>query len=407
MEKVVIIGGGASGLIASIYAKTKTNEVIILERNSNCLKKLLMTGNGRCNYFNEDQNLSHYHSNNPDILSNIISKKNQEEILTFFQRIGITPKIKNGYYYPFSNQAISIKHALLLEAKIRNVIIKTEQLVKDIKYKDHKFIITSNKKEIQSDIVIIATGSKACPKTGSDGIGYELAHKLGHLVLPVKPALVSLIGSEHNFKKWSGIRTDVILELYDNGKKIKTEKGEIQLTDYGISGICVFNISRYIMANLKNKKININFLPFLSTKEECRSWLDEQNKKVKNRSLGEILEATLNYKLVDFLLKQINLNKKWNQYSNEEKNKIINQLHSYPFEVEKISSYEKAQTCSGGVPLLEINTNTMESNIVKNLYLTGEILDVDGDCGGYNLSFAWITGMLAGKDIRSKTNDSN
>ncbi len=412
MEKVAIIGGGASGLIASIYAKTKTNQVMILERNATCGKKVLITGNGRCNYWNEDQNLKHYHSSHHILLSTTLSAKNQEEILTFFRQIGITPKIKNGYYYPFSNQAVSIQYALVLEAKIKGVEIHTDTLVEDIMTKDNQFIMTTNKEDIIADKIVIATGSKACSKTGSDGQGYLLAERLGHSIIPVEPALVSLKGKYSYLKKWNGIRTDVVVTLYENGNAIKTEKGEIQLTDYGISGICIFNLSRYVAIGLKQLKkeyITINFLPFLTSKQECIDWLEKQNKQVKNRTVGELLEATLNYKLVAVLLKiaKISSNQKWQNCTIKQQMTLVDLLHSFHFDVQETNAFEKAQVCSGGIPLIEINPHTMESNIVKNLYFTGEILDVDGDCGGYNLSFAWITGMLAGKDIRSKSNDSN
>lgn len=412
MEKVVIIGGGASGLITSIYAKTKTNQVIILEKNPTCGKKLLITGNGRCNYWNEDQDLKHYHSHHSNLLSDIITSKNQEEILTFFKQIGITPKIKNGYYYPFSNQAVSIQYALLLEAKIRNIEVQTDILVTDIEKIENQFIIITNQERIIADKLVLATGSKACPKTGSDGKGYEYAESLGHSIISVEPALVSLLGDYPYLKKWNGIRTDVKVTLYENTNVIKTEEGEIQLTDYGISGICIFNLSRYVAIGLKKHKkeyITINFLPFLTSKQECIDWLETQNKQVKNRTIGELLEATLNYKLVAVLLKiaQISSTQTWTNCTKKEQMKLIDLLYSFHFDIQKTNTFEKAQVCSGGIPLIEINSDTMESSIVKNLYLTGEILDVDGDCGGYNLSFAWITGMLAGKDIRSKTNDSN
>lgn len=412
MEKVVIVGGGASGLIAGIYAKTKVNQVIILERNATCGKKILITGNGRCNYWNEDQNLEHYHSSHHLSLPKILSSKNQQEILTFFKQIGITPKIKNGYYYPFSNQAVSIQYALVLEAKIKGIEIQTDTLVEDITQTETQFIITTNKENIIADKIVIATGSKACPKTGSDGSGYLLAEKLGHSIVSVEPALVSLIGEYPYLKKWNGIRTDVALTLYENGNIIKTETGEIQLTDYGLSGICIFNLSRYVAIGLRKQKkeyITINFLPFLSSKKECESWLETQNMQVKNRTIGELLEATLNYKLVAVLLKiaKISSTQKWHHCTKKEQMILVDLLYSFHFDIQKTNTFEKAQVCSGGIPLIEMNPSTMESNIVKNLYFTGEILDVDGDCGGYNLGFAWITGMLAGKDIRGKANDSN
>lgn len=412
MEKVVIIGGGASGLITAIYAKKKNNQVIILEKNSICGKKLLITGNGRCNWWNKDQNIKHYHSTNLKQLSTIIQSKNQKEILLFFEKIGLTSRIKDGYYYPFSNQSITIQHALLLEAKVRKIDIRNEVLVKQIQKTNNQFFIQTNKGTIKADRVVLATGSKANPKTGSDGSGYQIATNFGHSLVPVLPSLVSIIGKGNYFSKWNGIRTEVSLTLYEEDIIIKQEKGEIQLTKDGISGICVFNLSRFVSIGLyQNKKeyIKINFLPFLTSKKECENWINEQNNKVNDRTIEELLEATLHYKLVSILLKKsgISKNKNWNQCTIKQKNMLIESLISFHFDILATNSFEKAQVCSGGIQTAEVDFNTMESKIIPNLYIVGEILDVDGDCGGYNLGFAWMSGMLAGKAIGGSTYDSS
>ena len=253
MKKVVIIGGGASGLVAAIYAARKGDDVTILERNNSVGKKILMTGNGKCNYFNKDQSLDHYDSFDKAHVIEIINGSNLKEVLKLFDSLGIVPKIKNGYYYPNSMQAVSIKEVLLLECKLLNVKIRINTLVNKIIKKD-KFIINPDEDKIEADKVIIATGSKAAPKTGSDGIGYELARSLGHKVIPPLPALVQLIGNEKYFKEWNGIRSDAKVTLLVGGKKVKAEKGEIQLTNYGISGICVFNISGICSKGLALKR---------------------------------------------------------------------------------------------------------------------------------------------------------
>ena len=410
MEKVIIIGGGASGLIAAIYASKKGNEVTILERNNSCGKKLLITGNGRCNYWNEDQHIDHYHSNNFDLLSKIITDSNKEEILSFFDKIGIVPKIKNGYYYPFSNKAVSVQYALLLQAKLCGIEIINNCLVKEIVKKKDKFFIKTNINEITADKVVLATGSKANPKTGSDGIGYELAKSLGHSITNIFPSLVQLRGEERYFKKWNGIRTEVEITLYEDGNKIKKEFGEIQLTNYGISGICVFNLSRYVEQSLSQHKevyVTINFIPWIKSKNELFDYLNKRNEKVKNRTIGQLLEGILDYKLVYVLLSQANINadKKFDDLTKLEKNKLIENIYSFNLKIIGTNSFEQAQVCSGGISLMEINVKTMESLRTKGLYLVGELLDVDGDCGGYNLSFAWISGMLAGRAIKGECND--
>lgn len=403
MKTITVIGGGASGLIASIYAKTSSTQVILLERNSDCGKKILATGNGRCNYWNSDQDLKHYNSNNKTLLENIITEENKEEIMHFFNRIGIIPKIKNGYYYPYSNQAISIKNALITEAKRIGVQIYTDTFIDTIKKENNKFIITYNKKSIISDSVIIATGSKAAPKTGSDGNGYDIVKRFSHSIIEPLPALVQLRGEENYFKEWAGIRSDVKISLYSNNEFVKEEEGEIQLTDYGISGICTFNLSRFVSRNLKDNKkeyVIINFLPFLE--ENKMAFFEQRNDLVRGRTLIEFLEGLLNNKLVKVLLNLANINyeRKWQDLKYEEKERLVAIITNFKLVITGTNSFEQAQVCSGGVPLTEIKIKTMESIYQENLYIVGELLDVDGDCGGYNLSFAWISGMLAGTDSR-------
>lgn len=402
MQHIVIVGGGAAGLVAAIYAKTKNNQVTILERNSSCGKKILATGNGKCNYWNTDQSLIHYHSINEEYLKDIITEQNKKEILDFFDSLGIYPKIKNGYYYPFSNQATTIKNALISEIKKKNIAIKNDFLVEKIEKEHDQFKIYSNKEFITADKLIVATGSKASPKTGSDGIGYKLLRKMSHTIIEPKPALVQIETSGDFLKKWAGIRTDVEISLYEDDKLIKKELGEIQLTDYGVSGICVFNISRYIPIGLSHNKkeiIKINFLPFLKspTTEEL------QHIFKTNRAIKEQLEGVLNNKLVEILLTKSNINtyKPYQQLSEKEQQSLLKILTAFKLDVIGTKSFDNAQVCSGGVPLNEVCFSTMESHKIKDLYIVGELLDVDGDCGGYNLSFAWISGMLAGKGCAS------
>ena len=402
MSKVVVVGGGASGLVASIIAKKNNNEVIILEKNNMCGKKILITGNGKCNYWNENQDLIYYHSSNEDVLDKIITSENKNELLNFLSSIGIIPKIKDGYYYPYSNLAASIQYALIKEAEVLGVRIIENYNVLSVIKKDDKFIIND---DITCDKLIISTGSKAAPKTGSDGKGYEILTHFGHKIIPVLPALVQLKGEENYFKLWNGIRTNANISLYINNKYIKEEAGELQLTDYGISGICVFNLSRYVSRALsENKKVhvNINFADwFKGDKEDFIIFMDNRNIRMKNRKIYELLEGFLNYKLVDTILKinKIDKESNWDNLNKEQKEKIAVSILSFHLNITDTNSFDKAQVCSGGVPLHEINPKTMESKLVDGLYITGELLDVDGDCGGYNLGFAWMSGIIAGESV--------
>lgn len=398
--EVIVIGGGASGLVAAITAARCGARVTILEKNSKVGKKLLLTGNGRCNFWHENLSINDYLTDSVDKLKEIIDNTS-DKVLPFFEILGIVPRIINGYYYPFSNQATSIVNALIAELNILNVTIKLDTVVEKIT-KENKFIVTTNKGIYTSDKVIMACGSKAAPKTGSNGEGYKLVQNLGHSLNNVYPALVSLKGTDNFYKDWAGVRSEVKLTLNIENKKIKEETGEIQFTKDGISGICTFNLSNYVAKSLdQNKKviININFVPwFKGSINDLKIYFDEVSQKRPNILLVNILEGFLNYKIVNLLLKMIKArdNEKWTTCN---QNLLLNLLVGFPFEVKETALFEDAQVCGGGIPLKEINPLTMESTKVKGLYLTGEILDVVGFCGGYNLGFAWMSGILSGKDV--------
>lgn len=400
----IVVGGGASGVVAAINAKTKDNKVIILERNNTLLKKLLLTGNGRCNYFNEKYSIDDYHSEDKNIVNEFISTENIAIAKDFFDKIGIVPKIKNGYYYPYSNQASSIKDILVNEVNRLKIEVVYDTYVTDIKKKD-KFIITTNKKEYISDNVIISTGSYAYPKTGSDGIGYEILKKLGHTIIKPVPALVQLESNSKYLKQWDGVRSDVYLELFEDGKYLSSEEGEIQFTNYGLSGICIFNLSHFISRGLlDNKKylIKINFVPFIKTL--ITPWMDNYSKLNPNKDIYELLEGFLNKKLIPIILKEskINSNSKYNELTNEEKVKLFNTLRHFKVEITSTKGFDNSQVCNGGVKLDEIDIKTMESKKIKDLYIVGELLDITGNCGGYNLTECWISSILAGQSIRRK-----
>lgn len=402
MGKVIVIGGGASGLIAAIYASRSGNEVVLLERNSEPAKKILITGSGKCNYYNEDQDLSHYHTENKEELQKIITEENKREILSFFEKIGIVPKIKNQYYYPFSMQATSMKEALLAEVKACHVEIIPSFYVEEIDWKDGFFYINPHKEKWKADFLILATGSKAAPKTGSDGIGYTLASSLGHTIHPIYPALCPLIGKAPYFKVWDGVRATVCVSLYEDHHKVCEKEGEIQLTKYGVSGICIFDMSGRaapLLAQHRKVSIAINFMPFLE--EGAKSFLTKRNIRMKDRTIEQLLEGFLHYKVIAVIVKEAHLSKeqKWNEMSEKEKDILVSKLTHFVVPIEDVSTFEKAQVCTGGIPLTEIDPLTMESKVCKHLYVTGELIDVDGDCGGYNLGFAFITGMIAGKNI--------
>ena len=395
MKDVVIIGGGASGLAAAISAARLGATVTILEKNNKCGKKLLITGNGRCNFWNEDQDIVHYHSCNKDLLAEFLD--NDEYVLKFFDSLGIVYNNKGGCYYPFSNQALTVQNILVTECQRLGVEIIYNFDVFKVEKKDCFFI----NDKIKAKKVIVASGSKAASKTGSDGFGYDIALGFGHKITKVLPSLVQLKGDEDFFKKWSGIRVLSEVKLYENGKFIKKEFGELQLTDYGLSGICIFNLSGIVSSGLdKNFKevVGINFMPWTN---DALGELKKLDKESFHKNISEILEGFLNYKLVDIVLKKAGIRRDiyLSNLSKDEMERLLKSLTDFKIDVFSTNSFEKAQVCQGGVSLKEINSKTMESLKVKNLFFIGEVVDIDGDCGGYNLGWAWISGIKAGRSV--------
>lgn len=399
--EVVVIGAGASGILAALKA-SENHKVTLLEGNDKIGKKILLTGNGKCNYWNQEIDETKYNTDDLSHLKEIISKENQEEVLAFLSHLGIYPKIKNGYYYPYSNQASSIREIFEKALEKRNVNILTNCKVKNIKKINDEFMIQTEKKEIHAKKIILATGSKAFPKTGSEGIGYDIASSLSLNVNPITPSLVGLTANMPHLKDWEGVRTDSTLTLYIDGKKRKEETGEIQLTNYGISGICTFNISGIASKNLHlNHKVEvtINFLPDLPL--PFKIWFQNRSNELKQYSIEETLESILNYKLMFVICKMANIDKEksWNELSNKEKENLEKYIAAFPLTITDTLLFDRAQVCTGGISLKEINPENMETKI-EGLSIVGEVLDVDGICGGYNLAFAFITGYLAGRKVK-------
>ena len=391
--RIIVIGGGASGIIASIFAKRDNNEVIVLEKNSRCLKKLLITGNGKCNYFNDDFSFEHYYSNSNDL--SFINDSNKKRVLDFFSSIGVVPRIRNGYYYPNSNQSYSVHNSLLKEASLRGVVIKNDVRVLNIVKKNDSFIVSTNNGDFICDKVIVSTGGKSYPKTGSEGDGYLFGKSLGHKIVSVVPSLVGLVSNDKFIKSLSGVRCDACVSLNS-----KSEIGEVQFTDYGLSGICIFNLSN-IASRLGNCSVKINFLyNFVDDYDSFCKLFDEVNINVCGRSICELLEGYLNYNIVNVILKMsgIDFSCSWNDLGNK-KRILFDNLVSFNVDIVGTRGFDVAQVSLGGISLDDIDINTFESKVVSGLYFTGEVVDVTGDCGGYNLGFAFLSGMIAGESV--------
>lgn len=397
MSKVVIIGAGASGILAALRA-SKKNDVTIIEGNDKIGKKILITGNGKCNFWNDKINISKYNTDNREILDNIL--KNKEIVYNYLIRdLGIYPYTKSGYIYPASQTAASINETFKRELAKNNIeVLFNLKVVDIIPNKNNVELILSDSTKIVADNVIIATGSKAAFKTGSDGSGYELLSKLNLNINQISPSLVPLISDDKFLGDWKNIRTNVKLKIKDDDKIIKEEVGEIQLTDYGISGIVTFNISSLISNTLINQEKTNVYIDFFPYNDNIFDILNKKNEFMGNPSIEALLETMFHYKLIHIFLSLANIDKnaKWN--SIKDKSILVNIIKNFRLNIIGTKDYDQAQVCRGGLSLKEID-NTFKLNKYKNISVIGELLDVDGICGGYNLAFAFISGYLAGEHI--------
>lgn len=400
-RQIFIIGGGAAGMMAAITAAREGADVTLLEHNDRIGKKILSTGNGRCNFTNVNQSSKYYRSDNKGFAWKAIEHYPVNQTIAFFEELGIYAKNKNGGLYPFSEQASAVLDVLRMEVERLKINVCTEENVVDLKVGKKGFQIICKNHSYKADAVILATGSKAAPKLGSDGSGYTLAKKLGHSMIPVVPALVQLKCKENFYKALAGVRLQGKVHLLVNGKEVASDTGEIQLTAYGISGIPVFQVSRYASRAIYEKKhveAVLDFMPELSEKE----FYDFVQKRIEARpekSMEDFFTGVLNKKVSQVILKIANIrnNQKAGTLDKAEITRIIKAVKEFRTEVTEANSFDQAQICAGGINTKEVSPETMESLLVKGLYFAGEILDVDGICGGYNLQWAWSSGYLAGK----------
>ena len=402
MRHVAVIGGGAAGMMAAITSAREGARVTILEHKDRIGKKILSTGNGRCNFTNTYQTPACYRSDNRDFAWNIIQKFNVEKTISFFKELGIYPKDRNGYLYPYSDQAAAILEVLQIEVAKLDICVMTEINVLDIQPVKRGIRITTDKKTITADSVILACGSKAAPVTGSDGSGYQLAKLFGHRIVPVLPALVQLRCAEKFYKSISGVRVQGSVEIYADDIFLASDTGEIQLTNYGISGIPVFQVSRYAAKALYKKQsvtAILNFMPDMN-KEEFLLFLQERITLCPYKTLDEFFTGVFPKKLCELWIRLSRLPKEMrvSDLSGEQLEKLVLLIQHLRTHITETNSFEQAQICCGGVDTTEINPDTLESNYVPGIYFAGELLDVDGICGGYNLQWAWSSGFVAGKE---------
>ena len=401
MRTVAVIGGGASGMMAAVTAASGGAHVILLEHKDRIGKKILSTGNGRCNFTNTHQEPICYHSEDPLFPWEVVERFNAQAVISFFLQLGVYSKNRNGYIYPNSDQASAVLDAFRMELDRLKVEIRTGIECREIRPGKKGFTILTDQEPVRADRVILCAGSKAAPATGSDGSGYDLAKKLGHRILPVLPALTALKCEEKFFKSIAGVRANGSVSIWSDGECIAKDTGEIQLTDYGISGIPVFQVSRYASQLLYEKKETDAVLDFMPdfTKAQTNAFLRARAQTRPDKSAEMFLIGLFHKKLCDLWIRlsKIPRQRKAGELTGDEIACLTDLIKDFRVRIRETNSYDKAQVCCGGIDTREVDPETLESVYVPGLYFAGEILDVDGMCGGYNLTFAWASGYAAGR----------
>ncbi|MFI3326171.1 MAG: aminoacetone oxidase family FAD-binding enzyme [Clostridia bacterium] len=402
---VIVVGAGASGLVAAIHS-ADNKKVLLVEANAKIGKKLLATGNGKCNLSNKNIDISHYYGDNSQT-KGILQNFPCEKICDFFEEIGIkTFADVQGRVYPKSEQALTVVKTLSDICSEKNVDCKLNFEVEDIKKEDGIFTLySSNGEYICGKKVILSVGGKASPKLSGSLKGYDLAQKLGHSVTDLYPVLTGFTSDEKYLKALSGVRAKCTASLVKNNQILKSEKGEVIFGKNSVSGICVFNLSIIGAKELVNKgKFSLDLDLCDITHDEIVNYITKLIKIRPFMKSGDLLNGLVNMKLGYEIIKMCKIDNllEAERLKESQIENIAFKLKHFRVSVKGLKSYEDAQLTSGGVPLKEVDTITMQSKICPNLYITGEVLNIHGDCGGYNLHFAWATGIIAGKSASEK-----
>jgi len=398
---VIIIGGGPAGLFTAINIH-RNKKCLLLEKNETTGRKLLMSGSGRCNLTHAgdiEAFLAHY-GDHFRFLRTAFKHFSNEDLIQFFKERGLYITVdKNGKVFPATDNAVSVLDVLTHECKKKQVTIHCRETVLKIEHRDGKFWLETKGNEYTCLTLVFATGGKSYPSSGSTGDGYGFAQSLGHTIVPPKPALTPIYIHHYPFADISGVSLPMrAMSLFRANKKIKEHAGDIGFTHKGLSGPGILDFSRFMERNdrLEINLIDVNMADFTTT------FLAACDTEGKTAIKTFLKRFDLPESLLKLILKELNLdfNEKLAHINKKTRTAIIDSLCRYPFVIESLGGFNMAMVTRGGIPLTEVSAKTMESKIIKHLFFAGEILDIDGDTGGYNIQAAFSTAYLAANAIQ-------
>lgn len=409
---LIIVGGGASGLMAAIVAKDFGMDVAIIEGNDRIGKKILVTGNGRCNITNSNIEFpyTNFHSENNDFFQETLNNFTIEDTKSMFLSLGLPlTELENGKMYPKSLQASSVIDIFRMALDDRNIPLYANCKINSISKKKNFTLYTNNDEyeNFSCNKLILSCGGKSSSKTGSDGSGYKLSKSLGHSIIETLPGIVQLKLDYPHLKALAGIKFDGAVSVLINDKVKYTDVGEVLFTDYGISGPPIMQLSSYASKALNDGEkvtIRVDMFPYES-KEDVENFFATHFSIFSHREISNTLIGVINKKLVSTILKEVGIKDIHLPCSNIEwkyTDRLISKLKQWDFNCIDTNGFPNAQVTVGGINTREVNNLTLESKIVKDLYFCGEILDVHGDCGGFNLQWAWSSGYLSAKSAANK-----
>jgi predicted Rossmann fold flavoprotein len=406
IKPMIIVGAGAAGLSAAITAARNGTKVTLLEQNSKPGKKILVSGNGKCNITNASITPARFHSQNPEFIEKVLQGYGVEHVKNFFDSVGL-PIIegKEGKMFPMSMQAGSVTEILEYEANSMGVeIITACEVLKIDKEKKH-FLLETSQGTMQCEKLLLASGSPAAPQLGGNESGLQFANDMGHTLIPSHPALTQLVSDEKWVKHASGVKVSGLAKLYANGEYITEKKGDLLFTNYGISGLAILDISREVSLRLAEYaycELSLDLMPALS-KEKLTKFLLERINTESQKPLTLWLQGVMNKKLIHIILEQSKCRAKVeSELNRKEIGKLVYAIKNLKLSISDTKGFKGAEVATGGIDTREVDPNTMESKLVPNLYFAGEILDVDGDRGGFNFHFAWVSGLRAGKTLTNE-----